>query len=80
VVEIDKDMLEMIQKLSLFSAGEANARSLFTAKAGAKKRKRKEFEQQQELQTKLDMRHLKKQQMLSDPFGFQMPKRALPKH
>lgn len=80
VVEIDETMLELIKKLSAFSAGESsNGRSLTFAKTSAKKRKRKEFAQQHELATKLDLRYLKSHTIAADPLAFTMPKRALPR-
>lgn len=73
-------MLDLIQKLSTFNRATANGRSLTQVKAGARKRTRKQFNADQELSTKLELRYAKKQQLANDPFAFVMPKRGLPKH
>lgn len=80
VVEIDEKMLDLIQKLSLHNRAAPNGKSLAHAKLGAKKRKRREFDGERELETKLDLRYMKLHAKANDPFGFTMPKRALPQN
>jgi hypothetical protein len=62
VVEIDESMLELIKKLSSFNSTKANGRSLAQVKGGNKKRKRREFNATQELETKIDLKNLKRHQ------------------